>query len=61
MLEPLLFNIYLNDLFYFTEYTNVCNYADDATFHACDSDLKDLEQDWNMTAYWLLSGFTLTT
>ena len=42
VLGPLLFNIYLNDLFYLTECTNVCNYADDTTFHACDSDLKDL-------------------
>ena len=42
VLEPLLFKIYLNDLFYLTEYTNDCNYANDATFHACYSDLKDL-------------------
>ena len=42
VLEPLLFNIYLNDLFYLTECTNVYNYADDTTFAACDSDLKDL-------------------
>ena len=42
VLGPLLFNIYLNDLFYLTECTNVCNYADDTTFHVCDSDMKDL-------------------
>ena len=42
VLQPLLFNIYLNDLFYLIECTNVCNYADDTTFPACDSDLKDL-------------------
>ena len=42
VLRPLLFNIYLNDLFYLTECTNVCNYANDTTFHSCDSDLKDL-------------------
>ena len=40
--RPLLFSIYLNDLLYLTGYTNVCKYADDTTFHACDSDLKDL-------------------
>ena len=39
---PLIYNIYLNDLFYLTECTNVCNSADDTTFHACDSYLKDL-------------------
>ena len=42
VLGPLLFKIYLNGLFYLTECTNVCNYVDDTTFHACDSDLKDL-------------------
>ena len=42
VLGPLLFNIYLNDFFYLTECTNVCNDADDTTFYACDSDLKDL-------------------
>ena len=31
VLEPPLFNIYLNDLFLFLEETEVCNYADDTT------------------------------
>ena len=34
VLEPLLLNIYINNLFFSTESTNVCNYADDATFYA---------------------------
>ena len=42
VLGPLLFNIYINDLFFLTEKTNVCNYADDTTFYACDSDLQYL-------------------
>ena len=36
---PLLFNIYLNDLFYLSECTEVCNFADDTTFYACNKDL----------------------
>ena len=28
VLGPLLFNIYINDLFYLTEMTDACNYAD---------------------------------
>ena len=35
VLGPLLFNIYLNDLFMFLDETKVCNYADDTTIHAC--------------------------
>ena len=38
----LLFNIYIKHLFYLSELTDVCNYADDTTFHASDSDLGDL-------------------
>ena len=42
VLGPLLFNIYINDLFYMTELTDVCNFADNTTFHACHSSLEDL-------------------
>ena len=40
VLGTLLFNIYISDLIFLTESTNVCNYSDDTTFHACDIDLK---------------------
>ena len=36
--------IYINDIFHVTELANVCNYADDTTFHACDSDTCSLIQ-----------------
>ena len=42
VLGPLLFNIYINDLFSLTEMPDVCNYADGTTFHACDLDLNSL-------------------
>ena len=44
VLGPLLFNIYINDLFWVNENTEVCNYADDTTFHACDHNLHTLIQ-----------------
>ena len=34
VLGPLLFNIYHNDIFYFVECTEVCNFADDTTPHS---------------------------
>ena len=34
VMGPLLFNIYINDLFFFTTQTDVCNYADDSTFYS---------------------------
>ena len=42
VLGPFLFNIYLNDLFYLTESTEICNFADDTTFFACDKNLNSL-------------------
>lgn len=42
VLGPLLFNIYINDLFWINEETDVCNYADDTTFYACDQSLNSL-------------------
>ena len=42
VLALLLFNIYINNLFFLAENTKVCNYADDTTFYACDSDWHNL-------------------
>ena len=60
VLGPLLFNIYISNLFYLTDMTDVCNYADDATFHACDLDLKRLitrlEHDAPLAMEWFESN-----
>ena len=42
ILGPLLFNIYLNDLFYLVNDCDVCNFADDTTPYACDTNLTNL-------------------
>ena len=36
------FNIYLNNLFYLSVSTEVCYFADETTFFACDKDLNTL-------------------
>ena len=60
VLGPLLFDIYINDLFYMTELTDTCNFADDTTFHVCDSSLEDfvnrLEHDTNLAIEWFDSN-----
>ena len=42
VLGQVLFNLYLNDLIYLPDFTEVCNFADDTTFHACNNDLNNL-------------------
>ena len=42
ILGPLLFNIFLNDIFYFTGYTMVANYADDNTIYSINDDIQHL-------------------
>ena len=40
ILGPILFNIFINDLFLFLEETCVCNFADDNSIYACDIRLE---------------------
>ena len=42
VLGPLLFSIYLNDLFMFVKDAEICNYADDTTIYACDSNIESV-------------------
>ena len=42
ILGPLLFNIYMNDIFWFTPEVNIANYADDSTPYATNSDIQTL-------------------
>ena len=42
VLGPLLFNIYVNNLFYLGEPTNVCNVVGHTNFYACHENLNPL-------------------
>ena len=44
VLGPLLFNVYLNDLFMFMDDVEISNYADDTTLYACDDKLENVVQ-----------------
>ena len=56
VLGPLLFDIYLNDLFYIVENTDICNFTDDTTRHSSGYDLKqvmeDVEHDCSILEEW---------
>ena len=61
VLGPLLFNIYINDLFFINEETDVCNFADDTTLHASDmvldTVLKRLEHDSLLAIEWFEANY----
>ena len=61
VLGPLLFNIYINDMFWLNENTDVCNYADDTTPHVCDIDIQNLirrlEHDCLLAIEWFDSNY----
>ena len=61
VLGPILFNIYLKNLFYLTEMTQVCNFAEDTTFYVCDKDLNTLinrlDHDTALAAEWFENDF----
>ena len=61
VLGPLLFNIYLNDLFFMNDSTEVCNFADDTSLYSCDKNLstvlKNLEKYANIAINWFESNF----
>ena len=57
ILGPLLFNIYLSDLFLFTEDSDIANYADDNSPYACKMDIKSvisqIEEDSTTLLNWV--------
>ena len=44
ILGPLLFNIYINDIFYFIDKSDLANYADDTTAHTIEATVDSLLQ-----------------
>ena len=42
ILGPLLFNVFINDLFFMIIRSDVCNFADDNTSYSCDKKLENI-------------------
>ena len=61
ILGPMIFNIYINDLFYHFLNTFVCNLADDTTPYACDIDLptllRNLKHDTLIATIWFEENY----
>ena len=56
-----MFNIYINDLFWVGEQTDLCGWADDTALHACDKSLEcliqRLEHDALLVIEWFDSNY----
>ena len=61
ILGPLLFNIFLNDLFLFVENSDLSNYADDNTLYSSGNDLEKvkqtLRQDFEIVTKWFYENY----
>ena len=61
VLGPLLFNIYINDIFLLMDGTEICSYADDTTLYSCDYEVNNvttrLEQGANRLTAWLPENY----
>ena len=60
VLGPLLFNIFLNDLFYMELNSDICNFADDNTVYSCGTSISEittnLENDLNTLLNWFYAN-----
>ena len=44
ILGPQLFNIFISDIFFFIEESEICNFADDSTLYLCDRNLLCIKE-----------------
>ena len=44
ILGPQLFNIFINDIFFFIEESEICNFADDSTLYLCYRNLLRIKE-----------------
>ena len=61
ILGPLLFNIYINDIFYFMEVITITNFADDNTLYICNKSIdlviSKLVKDSNNLGQWFKANY----
>ena len=59
ILGPLLFNIFINDIFFFLDKTKIANYADDNTTYAIENDIMELLKTLETETYSVLNWFRI--
>ena len=61
ILGPLLFNIFINGIFFFVEKSEICNFVDDNTVYSCGKDLAKIKEDLICTMKNVLKWFMLNS
>ena len=57
ILGPILFNIFINDLIFFIQETEICNFADDSTIYSCSLNYKEAAHKLSNDTYIVLNWF----
>ena len=58
---PLLFNIFINDIFMIIEQSDICNFADDNTLYSCGERLTDIKENLVSDTKRILNWFRLNS
>ena len=58
---PLLFNIFINDIFMIIEQSGICNFADDNTLYSCGKSLTDIKENLVSDTKSILNWFRLNS
>ena len=62
VLGPILFNIFIiNDLIFFIQETEVCNFADDTTIYSCSLNYKEAAHKLSNDTYIVLNWFKVNS
>ena len=61
MLGPLLFNIFINDLFLFIDKGEICNFADDNTLFKCCDNLDEAKSSIKNECHLVTSWFKINS
>jgi hypothetical protein len=59
ILDPVLFNVFINDIFLFVKDSTIYNYADDNTVSNCDNDIDVVTKTLKNDSMELINWFSL--
>ena len=61
ILGPILSNLFINDLMFFIQETEVCNFADDTTIYSCSSNYEEATQKLSADTHLVLNWFRINS